>query len=94
MPECILCRAPFAPAGAEAKDGGSAPLLLKLNVDAVSQCAADLSFLSVFPHEHECILPPCTYLESKGDHDELVRLPNGEEQSFKIIEVVPHPVDE
>ena len=53
-------------------------------MDDPSLHGADISFCSVFPHEHECVYPPCTYLESKGDHDEQVG-----DLLVKVIDVVP-----
>ena len=74
--------------------GSGSLLLLKLRVDEISQCGADLSFLSVFPHEKEIVFPPCTYLEPRGDHEEKIRVPGGGEVSLKVIEVTPHVVGE
>jgi len=36
-----------------------------------------------------CADPPCTYLEPKSEHEEMVRTPNGDELTLKVIEVSP-----
>ena len=52
-----------------------------------------MSFLSVFPHEHEYIFPPCTYLEPRGDNDEQSRQTAADGTTCKVIDVVPHAFD-
>ena len=70
-------------------DGAEKPrpslLLLKLKAANAGVCGADIAFCSVFPHEHELVYPPCTYLEAKGDHDEQVA-----DVTIKVIDVVAH----
>ena len=67
-------------------------LLLRLRVDPHNACGADVSFLSVFPHECEYIFPPCTYLEPRGDNDEASRQASSDGTACKVIDVVPHHV--
>ena len=63
------------------------PTVLKVRSDL--QSGSDLSFLSVFPCEAECVYPPGTYLEPRSGYEEPVELPGGEELSMRVIEVVP-----
>jgi hypothetical protein len=68
-------------------------LLLKLKIETAEHLGANVAPFSIFPHEIECIFPPCTYLEARGDSEETIRLPSGEEATLKVIEVVPHVND-
>ena len=67
---------------------GLHPYLLSGRIDTPAQCGADISFASVFPHEREYVFPPCTYLESRSEHDETTRA-TGEEVTFRVVEVSP-----
>ena len=86
-------RSPPKGGSTEPKDPGeekpkASMLLLKLKADEAGLCGADISFCSVFPHEHEFVYPPGTYLQSKSDHDEQVG-----DLVVKVIDVVPHVND-
>ena len=64
------------------------PTLLKLRTDHI----VDISFFSVTPHEGECLLPPCTYLDLKSEA--TVNGSVGErEVSFRVVEAVPNLLD-
>ena len=66
-----------------------APLSVVLKVRGDMSAGADLSWLSVFPSEAECVYPPCTYFEARSSWDESVTLPSGDELTLKVVEVVP-----
>jgi len=72
---------------------GTAPMPLVLKVRADLQKGAvpgvDLSFLSVFPSEKDCVYPPGTYFEPRTGYEEPVVLPSGEEITLRVFEVVP-----
>jgi len=68
-------------------ENGPLPLVLKVRADV--QNGSDLSFLSVFPNEFDCVYPPGTYLEPRSGYEEPVVLPTGEELNVRIFEVVP-----
>ena len=68
-------------------EGAPLPLILRVRADL--QPGSDVSFLSAFPSEAECIYPPCTYLEPRSGYEEPVVLPSGAELSVRVIEAVP-----
>lgn len=80
------------------EDGGRAlgnektmPLLLKIRADVLN--GTDLSFLSCFPRQAECVYPPATYLEARTSWDESCELPSGETMKFTVMECVPRLAD-
>jgi len=68
-------------------EGDPLPLVLKVRADL--QNGSDLSFLSVFPNEFDCVYPPGTYLEPRSGYEEPIVLPTGEELNMRVFEVVP-----
>ena len=76
--------------GDDDKSNADQILLLRLRVEPQNACGADVSFLSVYPHECEYIFPPCTYLEPRGDNDEASRQASADGTACKVIDVVPH----
>ena len=74
-------------AGAGDNDARPPTAILKLRADLNNGC--DLSFLSVFPCESECVYPPATYLEYKSSWDDHAVLPSGEDLVVRIVEMVP-----
>ena len=49
-----------------------ASVLLRLRTSSFMSRGADMSFLSVFPAENECLFPPLTYLKVFEKHDVAV----------------------
>ena len=85
----------MAEGGAETRRNGSlAVLRIKDDAKTVPPGSAtpwlgvDISYLAVFPKEHEAIYPPCTYLEPKGTTEESVEV-DGVSFNFTVLEVVP-----
>ena len=71
------------------QEGAPLSLLLKVRADVLN--GTDLSFLSLFPYESECVYPPATFFEARSSWDERVELPSGEVAAVKVVEVVPRP---
>ena len=69
------------------EEGEPAPFLLKIRADLNN--GSDLSFLSVFPCEAECVYPPGTFFEAKTSWEEDVTLADGDAIKVKVLEVVP-----
>jgi hypothetical protein len=65
-------------------------LLFKIVVSDFMVMGADLQWVSAFPGECEILYPPLTYLKPTG-RTETVRINhNGQQLSFKVVEVLPH----
>lgn len=62
-------------------------LVLKLQPTVFTQMGADLRWISCFPHEHEVLYGPLTYLQPTG-RVKHVSLPGG--LNTTVVEVVPH----
>ena len=61
-----------------------ASVLLRLRTSSFMSRGADISFLSVFPAENECLFPPLTYLKVFEKHDVAV---GG--AAFTVVDVQP-----
>ena len=65
--------------------------LMRLSTTSFIQRGADLSYLSAFPQEQECLYPPLTYLQPAGAPlDVKVELGEGESIVYTVVAVVPH----
>ena len=67
-------------------------VLLKLKTTSFMQRGADISFVSCFPAEAECLFPPLTYLEPVSGKPEKVVVAGeaGAEATYFVVEVIPH----
>jgi len=79
-----------------ALSGGA--LLFKINAQTFMQSGAELSWLSAFPGENECLYPPLTYLSPTGRMQTVTveaRIlhsgdPEPQRIQFVVVEVEPH----
>jgi hypothetical protein len=67
-------------------------IILKLRTTSFMQRGADLSWVSAFPAESECLFPPLTYLEPTSGKPEKVVASDeaGEQATYYVVEVTPH----
>ena len=71
----------------------SAPTLICIRTPTFMQRGADISFLSAFPAEAECLYPPLTYLQpARRGHTTKVQVITeaGQRIVFTIVEMIPH----
>ena len=61
-------------------------VLLKLDTNGFRERGADLTFLSAFPDERECLFPPLTHMQPTGPL-RVVKVAEGVQ--FSVLEVRP-----
>mmetsp|Transcript_34205 Transcript_34205/g.89960 ORF Transcript_34205/g.89960 Transcript_34205/m.89960 type:complete len:515 (+) Transcript_34205:114-1658(+) len=68
-------------------------VLLRMRTQSALQRGADLTFLSCFPKESECLWPPLTYLSPPGDqkepHEMEITIGKKTQATFLVLEVSP-----
>jgi len=68
----------------------SSSVLMRLDTTSFIERGANLTYLSAFPHEGECVFPPLTFLYPKGKPvDVVVDLEEGKNVTFKIVMAAP-----
>ena len=65
-------------------------MLMQLRTNSFLERGADISWLSAFPAESECLYCPMVYLQVEEVSEQVIRIPSGNSVTFTVVRVVPH----
>ena len=71
---------------ARGSGGGAACVLLRISTSSFMSRGADISSLSCFPAEAECLFPPLTFLQPVGSPETVMV----DQTAFTVMDVQPH----